>query len=202
MVATAAAPGEAPAVAGVAAQAFPFLTKLTPAEAAQPFSFGSLAASMTEDCAEKVRVIRCMDSFEAEVYTQPPRPLGIFFAATFNTHNKLLLEQFIALAKSSNSNTQFLVVDVDEVPRAAYHCGVEHPCTFVVQFNGDAFRKQIADSVGTKTTSQLISEFRTALDECLKELQQPEPPQQRVEWYSHSIPVDNLNVYRVNWPTA
>ena len=127
MVATAAAPGEAPAVAGVAAQAFPFLTKLTPAEAAQPFSFGSLAASMTEDCAEKVRVIRCMDSFEAEVYTQPPRPLGIFFAATFNTHNKLLLEQFIALAKSSNSNTQFLVVDVDEVPRAAYHCGVSRP---------------------------------------------------------------------------
>lgn len=31
---------------------------------------------------------------------------------------------------------------------------VEHPCTFVVQFNGDAFRKQIADSVGTKTVSQ------------------------------------------------
>lgn len=49
---------------------------------------------------------------------------------------------------------------------------------------------------------QLVGDFRATLDECLKAVQQPEPPQQQVEWYSHSIPVDNLNVYRVNWPTA
>ena len=48
----------------------------------------------------------------------------------------------------------------------------------------------------------LIGEFRAALDACLSALQQPQLPQQQVEWYSHGIPVDNLNVYRVNWPTA
>ncbi|CDI83990.1 RNA-binding protein, putative [Eimeria acervulina] len=199
---TVAPPGEAPSFTGVATEAFPFLMQRTAAEAAQSVSFGSLAASMTRSCEGVVRVIHDMDAFEAEVYRQPPTPLAIFFAATFNTHNKLLLEQFIALAQSSSRNTHFLIVDVDEVPRAAYHCGVEHPCTFVIQFNGDAFRKRITDPVGTKTPSQLISEFRSALDECLHAVQQPEPPQQRVEWYSHSIPVDNLNVYRVNWPTA
>ncbi|CDJ30350.1 RNA-binding protein, putative [Eimeria mitis] len=207
---TAAAPGEAtPSAAGAAADAFPFLQKQTAAEAAQPVSFGSLAASMASASAGRVRVIRDMDAFEAEVYKQPPTPgslaasmasasagrvrvirdmdafeaevykqpptpLAIFFAATFNTHNKTLLEQFITLANSSNPKAQFLIVDVDEVPRAAYHCG----------------------------PTQLIGEFRTALDECLNAVQQKEPPQQRVEWYTHSIPVDNLNVYRVNWPTA
>lgn len=49
---------------------------------------------------------------------------------------------------------------------------------------------------------QLAGDLRTTLDACLKELQQKEPLQQQVEWYSHGIPVDNLNVYRVNWPTA
>ncbi|CDJ53563.1 RNA-binding protein, putative [Eimeria brunetti] len=200
---TAPAAGEgAPAVAGAAAEAFPFLTKQTAAEAAKSVSFGSLAASMASASEGKVQVIRDMDAFEAEVYRQPPTPLAIFFAATFNTHNKEILEQFIAMAKSSNPSTHFLIVDVDEVPRAAYHCGVEHSCTLVVQFNGDAFRRRIDNPVGTKTPSQLMGEFRAALDECLNAVQQKEPPQQRVEWYSHSIPVDNLNVYRVNWPTA
>lgn len=121
---TVAPPGEAPSFTGVATEAFPFLMQRTAAEAAQSVSFGSLAASMTRSCEGVVRVIHDMDAFEAEVYRQPPTPLAIFFAATFNTHNKLLLEQFIALAQSSSRNTHFLIVDVDEVPRAAYHCGV------------------------------------------------------------------------------
>lgn len=147
-------------------------------------------------------VIRDMDAFEAEVYRQPHQPLAIFFSASCNNDNKQLLEQFTSLATSVGSTARFLVVDVDEVPRAAYHCGVEDSSTFVVQYNGDAFRKRIADPLGTKSPQQLISELRGELDACLKALQQPEPPQQQVVWYSHSIPVDNLNVYRVNWPTA
>lgn len=79
---------------------------------------------------------------------------------------------------------------------------VEDSCTVVVQYNGDAFRKRIADPLGVKTPQQLAGDIRAALDACLKELQQKEPVQQQVEWYSHGIPVDNLNVYRVNWPTA
>ncbi|OEH77883.1 uncharacterized protein LOC34621742 [Cyclospora cayetanensis] len=183
-------------------EAFPFLSRRSAAEGGIPGSFGEVAAASSGSAPENVKVIRDMDAFEAEVYRQPAQPLAIFFSVKFNNHNKQLLDQFMAMANSVGSNVSFLIVDVDEVPRAAYHCGVEQPCTFVVQYKGDAFRRRIADSIGTKTPQQLIGDLRAALDACLSALQQPEPPQQRVEWYSHSIPVDNLNVYRVNWPTA
>ncbi|KAL8272993.1 hypothetical protein Esti_003046 [Eimeria stiedai] len=71
-----------------------------------------------------------------------------------------------------------------------------------LKYNCDAFRKRIADALGSKTPQQLVGELRAAMDSCLNAVQKAEPPQQQVEWYSHSIPVDNLNVYRVNWPTA
>lgn len=185
--------------AGVINEAFPFLSGRSPADSSRPGSFGALAASKA---AASVRVVRDMDAFEAEIYTRPHQPLAIFFSAKQCTHNKQLLEHFNALAETTGSRAKFLVIDVDEVPRAAYHCGVEDQCTFVVQYNGDAFRRRIADPLGMKSPQQLVADFRAALDACFKAVQQSEPPQQQVEWYSHSIPIDNLNVYRVNWPTA
>ncbi|KAL8453749.1 hypothetical protein Emed_000690 [Eimeria media] len=188
-------------VATAAAEAFPFLSQRSSAEASRPGSFGSSAAAVASS-GESLRVVRDMEAFEAEVHRQPPQPLAIFFTSKCNTHNKVLLEQFSAIAQSAGSTFKFLVVDVDEVPRAAYHCGVEDACTFVVQYNCDAFRKRIADPLGTKTPQQLVAELRAVMDSCVNAVQKSEVPQQQVEWYSHNIPVDNLNVYRVNWPTA
>lgn len=112
-----------------AAEAFPFLRQQKDgATAAVPPSFGAMAASMTKEAAGRVQVVRDMDSFEAEVYRQPPAPLAIFFSATFSNLNKGLLEQFTEIAKASNNVAKFLVIDVDEVPRAAYHCGVRLLC--------------------------------------------------------------------------
>ncbi|KAL8448581.1 hypothetical protein Emag_003896 [Eimeria magna] len=187
--------------AAAAVEAFPFLSQRSSAEASRPGSIGSSAAAVA-DSMKGLRVVRDMDAFEAEVHRQPPQPLAIFFTAKCNIHYKELLEHFSAVAQSAGTTFKFLVVDVDEVPRAAYHCGVEDSCTFVIQYNCDAFRRRIADALGTKTPQQLVAELRPAMDSCLKAVQEAELPQQQVEWYSHNIPVDNLNVYRMNWPTA
>lgn len=103
--------------------AFPFLSKHSPAEASHQGSFGAFAAT-TANTSANLTVIRDMEAFEAEVYRQPPHPLAIFFAAKCNTNSKQLLEQFAGIARSAGSNAKFLVVDVNEVPRAAYSCGV------------------------------------------------------------------------------
>lgn len=103
--------------------------------AAVPPTFGTMAASMTKEAAGRVQVVRDMDSFEAEVYRQPAAPLAIFFSATFSNLNKGLLEQFTQIAKATNSVAKFLVIDVDEVPRAAYHCGVRLLCNSSVFIN-------------------------------------------------------------------
>lgn len=117
--------------------AFPFLSKHSPSESSHPGSFGAFAASKASTSAN-LTVIRDMEAFEAEVYRRPPHPLAIFFGAKCNTNSKQLLEQFASIALSAGSNAKFLVVDVNEVPRAAYACGVSTqvhlcPATYVAK---------------------------------------------------------------------
>lgn len=108
-------------VAGELNEAFPFLSKVSPVEASRPGTFGALAASKA---AASVHVIRDMDAFDAEIYRRPPQPLAIFFSAKLSALNKQFLKHFNAVAETTGSKAKFLVIDVDEVPRAAYHCGV------------------------------------------------------------------------------
>lgn len=106
--------------------AFPFLSKMSPSEAAQMKSFGDVAENFLSSF-RSVRVIRDMASFESEVYRQPAKPLAIFFAAKSNNMNMRILEEFAATAGTCSGMADFFVIDVDEVPRAAYHCGVSLP---------------------------------------------------------------------------
>lgn len=112
---------DASSLSSSVAEAFSLPSGTSPAEASRPPNFGTVASA---GAAANVHVIRDMDAFEVEVYRQPHQPLAIFFSAKCAANNKQLLEQFSALAASTGSNVRFLVVDVDEIPRAAYHCGV------------------------------------------------------------------------------
>lgn len=73
-----------------------------------------------------------MEDYELLVYGHPEKVLACLFSARFSLQGKLLLQPFLDLAVSSTSgassasNVHFLLIDCDEVPRAAYHARVSH----------------------------------------------------------------------------
>lgn len=107
---------------------------------------------------DTIKGIHSMDEYELLVYGHPEKVLACLFSARFSLQGKLLLQPFLDLAVSSTSgaasasNVHFLLVDCDEVPRAAYHARVSHPSLACLRL-----------SIDTSKTTQRKNSFLRSL---------------------------------------
>lgn len=160
--------------------------------------------------------VTSMDFYETCVYDRSQtQPLVCCFVTRGSLRSKLLLQPFKELAvattatrRSSSSNDRppteplFLLIDCDDVPRAAYHARVEHVPSIVVMKKDDGFREIVSDPAAIKTATEMIQETKQALER-LQQLEQQLPAgvQPGPSRYTKNIGIDNLNAYRVGWLT-
>lgn len=166
-------------------------------------------------------VIRNMEEYEAHVYSHLTnscansdescvsmnnepiiKTLACYFTAGFSTAGRMLTPAYVQLARdyfASGAQVSFLYVDVDQCPRAAYHAEVENVPAVLVCRADDAFKRIVHPQRFTDTSSLLNTAkifIETALKIPTSDLRS------FTAKHTHNIPLDNLNVHRVNWPTV
>lgn len=145
-----------------------------------------------------VNLIKTMEQYESFVYNKDKKTLVCYYNAQFSTAGKTLYKEYIKLAEMYPMHT-FLCVDVDVCPRAAYHGEVVNVPSIVVMRGDDAYKKKIEPLQFTEC-DHMISTCKNYIDECSKIPE--ENLKSSTAWYSHNIPLDNLNVHRIDWPTS
>eukprot|EP00920_Eleutheroschizon_duboscqi_P025977 GHVT01064202.1.p1 GENE.GHVT01064202.1~~GHVT01064202.1.p1 ORF type:complete len:258 (+),score=12.98 GHVT01064202.1:189-962(+) len=179
-------PTRAPATAGFATSSLS--TEVTNAAAGASGTPYSTSTNLT--------AIQDMETYEQHVYSSERLVVAYFYAKFSTEAYQVILPHFRQLAQQYSQYT-FLTVDVDSCPRAAYHAEVDDVPTVVLMQGDDAFKVRITPEQRSNS-STLIARTKAAIDNArdIKNFRSTSA------WYSHNIPIDNLNVKRVGWPTS
>lgn len=185
---------------------------------------------------ENVRVVNDFDEFHSTVYSLPDRPSAktedlvvTVFISKQNTASLSVLDCVDKLSQEFPEN-RFLVVDVDQVPRAAYDADLQQLPAALLSFGGDVHRALVQETNGYPPGFKGTMQWQLGPPEAASmpavECVLPERFYKSVKAgimafrksfngrkiakmtsrcgthnYTHGIDTDNLNAKRVGWPT-
>eukprot|EP00922_Rhytidocystis_sp_ex-Travisia-forbesii_P054883 GHVS01081294.1.p1 GENE.GHVS01081294.1~~GHVS01081294.1.p1 ORF type:complete len:263 (-),score=34.84 GHVS01081294.1:569-1357(-) len=143
-----------------------------------------------------VRVITSMSEYD-NLVSSAPNLLVFFFSAENSTSSRTIRPKFASLA-ADFPQVSFFSIDVDAIPRAAYHADVQIVPSIVIMQSDDALRERIQPQNYCET-DDLISRCRIAIDKSLSAVVNCSSRRSTRCWYSHNIEIDNLNIYKTGW---
>ncbi|ORM41887.1 uncharacterized protein BXIN_0531 [Babesia sp. Xinjiang] len=183
-----------------------------------------------------VRLVKDHSEFHDTVYFVPERDCvkseDLVLSVFVSQQNTASLSIFDTVARLSTEHPghRFLIIDADQVPRAAYDADLQQFPAVLLSFGGDIYRRLVQVSGGYPDNWQASPQW--GLPSCSSDIQPsvectlPETFYESVKReiktfsanyngreiaslksragthsYSHGIDTDNLNVKRVGWPT-
>lgn len=185
---------------------------------------------------KNVRLVKDHDEFHSSIYSLPERETAktedlivSVFVSKQNTASLSVLDCVDRLSLEFPANT-FLVIDADQVPRAAYDADLQQFPAALLSFGGDVYRRLIQENGGYPPDWQgtlqwelppTSSDGSPSVDCVLPGLFYKSVKDGIVSFgnafnekdissirsrcgthsYTHGIDTDNLNVKRVGWPT-
>ncbi|GBE59115.1 RNA-binding protein, putative [Babesia ovata] len=183
-----------------------------------------------------VRLVKDHAEFYSAVYSIPDRErvqsddlVVSVFVSQQNTASLSVLDCVDRLSREYPGN-KFLVIDADQVPRAAYDADLQQFPAALLSFGGDVYRRLVQETNGYPSGWQAVPQWE--LPSCGTDSQSPvectlpeafytsvkreiesfagsfhgQPiatlkSRSGTHSYTHGIDTDNLNVKRVGWPT-
>eukprot|EP00922_Rhytidocystis_sp_ex-Travisia-forbesii_P057738 GHVS01085448.1.p1 GENE.GHVS01085448.1~~GHVS01085448.1.p1 ORF type:complete len:227 (+),score=32.40 GHVS01085448.1:104-784(+) len=165
---------------------------------ARRFSLRSLRPDFDfETEKSKVQVISSMTDYDSLVASSPNLLVGFFFAQSSTP--SLVLQPLFASMALDFPDASFFTVDVDVLPRAAYHADIQSVPTVVLMYGDDAVRERV-EPLHHSEWEDLLPRAKVAVEGALRRLASSSVATRSTRsWYSHNIEVDNLNVYNTGW---